>query len=105
MQILFTDRRYVLQVKTILDDDFFLHISFQKVSMYQMAVLLLFNKSHRWTVQEMEDETKIQREVLICTISSLLQSRLLTCLRMTEDSAKIDIDSNDNIELSADFHK
>ena len=70
-----------------------------------MAVLLLFNKSHRWTVQEMEDETKIQREVLICTISSLLQSRLLTCLRMTEDSAKVDIYSNDNIELSADFHK
>ena len=105
MQALFTDRRYLLQVNNPFGRYPFLHISFEKVSMYQLVVLLLFNKSHRWTIEQIEGETKMQRDLLIRTISSLLQSRLLTCSRMKKDVTEIDIDSKDNIEISTDFHR
>jgi hypothetical protein len=73
--------------------------------MYQMIVLLLFNKSPNWTVQQIEDETEIQKEFLLQTIYSLLTSRLLTCSRINEDFIETDINLNDSIQLSSDFTK
>lgn len=73
--------------------------------MYQLVVLLLFNKSSSWTIEQMEDETKMRRDLLIRTISGLLQSRLLICSRMKEDLTEVDIDLEDTIEISTDFHK
>lgn len=74
--------------------------------MYQMIILLLFNKSSSWTVEQIENETEITGELLIKTILSLLENRLLTCPRINnKDFTKINIDSNDIIQISNDFQK
>ncbi len=106
LQTLFANRQYHLQVKDLFEFHFFsLHIGHEKVSMYQMIVLLLFNKLPNWTVQQIEDETEIQKEFLLQTIYSLLTSRLLTCSRINEDFIETDINLNDSIQISSDFTK
>ena len=73
--------------------------------MYQMIVLLLFNQSSNWTVQQIEDRTEIQGQLLLQTIHSLLNSRLLTCTRLNGDFTEADINSNDSIQLSDNYTK
>jgi len=81
-------------------------VAFDKqVSIYQMVVLLLFNKSLSWTVEQIQDETQIKSELLIQILCSLLQSKILLCAEINEDSKEIDIRMNYTIKLANDFKR
>ncbi|CAF0900731.1 unnamed protein product [Adineta steineri] len=88
LQTSFTSQKYIFQVST-----------------YQMAVLLLFNKSLTWTVERLHDETQIKLDTLLQVISSLLKNKILICENInTDDDLKhTDIHMNYTIQLSNDF--
>jgi cullin 1 len=87
LQTLFTEPRYILQVST-----------------YQMIVLLLFNQQTSWIVEQIQDRTQIQSEILLQVLSSLLKIKLLICEEMnTTDES--DIKFNYRIKLSDNFRK
>jgi hypothetical protein len=44
-----------------------------------MVVLLLFNESVSWTVEQIQVETQMKSELLIPILDSLLKSRILVC--------------------------
>ena len=47
--------------------------------MYHMAILLLFNQSSSWTVKQLEEETKIETNLLLKLLGTLLERKFLTC--------------------------
>jgi cullin 1 len=90
LQTSFTKTKYILQVST-----------------YQMAILGLFNKSLIWTVEQIQDETQIQNEILVQILCGLLKIKLLTCedINMDGEIKESDIQSNYHIKLSENFKK
>jgi cullin 1 len=88
LQTLFTKTKYILQVST-----------------YQMTVLLLFNKSSNLTVEQIQDETQIQNEILLQILCILLKIKLLTCEEINPDGElkESDIQSTYRIKLAESF--
>ncbi|CAF0746367.1 unnamed protein product [Adineta steineri] len=88
LQTSFTSQKYIFQVST-----------------YQMAVLLLFNKSLTWTAEGLHDETQIKLDTLLQVISSLLKNKILACKNINtyNDFKHTDIQMNYVIHLSNDF--
>ncbi|CAF5040950.1 unnamed protein product, partial [Rotaria sp. Silwood1] len=68
LQILYTDKKYILHV-----------------SIYQMGILLLFNKLSSWTVEQMQDETQIKIDLFLQVLYSLLKSKLIKCYEINHD--------------------
>jgi len=90
LQTLFTKTKYILQVST-----------------YQMNVLLLFNKQTNWIVEQIQDETQIQNEILLQVLCTLLKTKLLICdeVNVNDDLKESDIQSNYHIKLADEFKK
>ncbi|CAF0804728.1 unnamed protein product [Adineta steineri] len=88
LQTSFTSQKYIFQVST-----------------YQMAVLLLFNKSLTWTVEGLHDETQTKLDTLLQVIGSLLKNKILACKNINtyNDFKHTDIQMNYVIHLSNDF--
>lgn len=61
-----------------------------QASTFQMAVLLQFNLSESWTVQQLSESTQIKLEFLIQVLQTLLKAKLLSC---EEDEADISANS------------
>ncbi|CAF1222336.1 unnamed protein product [Rotaria sp. Silwood1] len=55
------------------------------VSIYQMGILLLFNKLSSWTVEQMQDETQIKIDLFLQVLYSLLKSKLIKCYEINDD--------------------
>lgn len=72
-----------------------------------MTILLLFNQSSTWTVEEMQNETKIELNLLLQTLCSLFKHKLLTCRNLNndqiEDLTDIDNQMNYKFQLSENF--
>jgi hypothetical protein len=68
-----------------------------------MVILLLFNKSLKWTVERMQDETQIESELLIQVLCGLLKNKILVCTDINEDFKEIDIKMNHTIRLANDI--
>jgi hypothetical protein len=75
-----------------------------QLSMYHMAVLLLFNQSLNWTVKRIEAETKIKPDLLMQTLCVLLKHRLLACEQLSGSNfTKVDIKLDYDIQLATSF--
>jgi hypothetical protein len=75
-----------------------------------MVILLLFNKSLKWTVERMQDETQIKSELLIQVLCGLLKSKLLICTEINEDELdedlkETDIKLNYSVRIATDFKR
>jgi hypothetical protein len=56
-------------------------------------------------VEQIQDETQIKSELLTQILCSLLQSKILLCAEINEDSKEIDIRMNYTIKLANDFKR
>jgi hypothetical protein len=65
-----------------------------------MIILLLFNKSLNWTVEQMQGETQMKLELLISVLRELLKSNILVCAEVNED---FDIKIDYSIQLTNHF--
>jgi hypothetical protein len=70
-----------------------------------MMILLLFNEQLSWTVEQIQDETQIEWELLKQILWGLLKNKLLICEDLNEDSKEINIKRNNNIQLATDFER
>ncbi|CAF2987351.1 unnamed protein product [Rotaria sp. Silwood2] len=86
LQICFTKQKYTLQVST-----------------YEIIVLLLFNEKLNWTVEEIQDKTQIQSDLLLQVVCSLLKIKILFSKEISENFQDNDIKMNHTIELKEDF--
>ncbi|CAF3349714.1 unnamed protein product [Rotaria sp. Silwood2] len=86
LQICFTKQKCTLQVST-----------------YEMIVLLLFNEKLNWTVEEIQDKTQIQSDLLLQVVCSLLKIKILFSKEISENFQDNDIKMNHTIELKEDF--
>lgn len=68
--------------------------------MYHMIILLLFNHSLEYTVQQIHDQTQIQLTLLSPILNTLIQGKVLICTELI-DPTNVDIKST--IRLSTDF--
>jgi len=50
-----------------------------QTSTFQMAVLLQFNDSETWTMQQLEEITQMKNELLLQVIQILLKTKLIVC--------------------------
>ncbi len=74
--------------------------------MYQMVVLLLFNRSIQWTVEQIQSETQINIELLIKILNNLIKSKLLLCAQLNgEDLKQHDFYLNFIVQLADDFKR
>ena len=80
---------------------------FLQVSTYQMTVLVLFNKSLIWTVEQIQDETQIRYKILLRILCVLLKIKLLTFedISMDGEIKESDIQPNYRIKLCEGFKK
>ncbi|XP_054266813.1 cullin-1-like [Macrosteles quadrilineatus] len=65
-----------------------------QASTFQMAVLLQFNLSKSWTVQQLSESTQIRVEFLLQVLEILLKTKLVSC---DVDESKIDAESVMNL--------
>jgi hypothetical protein len=68
----------------------------ERLFCYQMNVLLLFNKQTTWMVEQIQDETQIQNEILFQVLCTLLKIKLSICdeINVNEDLNESDIQLN-----------
>ncbi len=71
--------------------------------MYQMIVLLLFNEQLNWTVEQIQNNTQIQYDLLIQVLYSLLISKIIFVKEIGENFQENDIKMNHRILLAEDF--
>ena len=75
-----------------------------------MVVLLLFNKSASWIIQQMHDETQIKEDLFLQVLCVLLKSKVIVCPEINEedleeDLKETDIKMNYTIRVAHDFKK
>lgn len=75
-----------------------------------MVVLLLFNKLHTWTVEQMLDETQIKSELFLQVLCGLLKSKLLVSPDIPDEELDDDLKESDirqsfNIRVNNDFKR
>lgn len=68
--------------------------------MYQMTILLLFNNSSEWTVENIHDQTQIKMDLLLQILGVLLRSKILI---RDQDDDQIQLDWNSTIRLANEF--
>jgi hypothetical protein len=74
--------------------------------MYQMIVLILFNKSLKWTIEQIANETQIKIDLLIQILNSLIKSNLLLCTQLNNEELKEnDLHMKYIIELATDYKR
>ncbi len=74
--------------------------------MYQMIILLMFNKAPNWTVKGMLDETRIEPELLFEVLYDLLKRKLLVCAEINKDKfRKTDIEMHYIIEVADNYKR
>ena len=78
-----------------------------QVSTYQMNVLLLFNEQKTWIVEQIQDKTQIQYDILLQVLSTLLKIKLLICenINVNDDLNENDIKVNYAIKVSDNFKR
>ncbi|CAF0852901.1 unnamed protein product [Didymodactylos carnosus] len=93
-------------------DTFYLKQNFIfQVSMYQLAVLLLFNKAEEYTVENLVDETLIKEELLLQVLCSLLKQKIITCTNLGGDNmnsnelTEKDLKNEYTLHLALDYKK
>ncbi|CAF1506264.1 unnamed protein product, partial [Didymodactylos carnosus] len=78
-----------------------------QVSTYQMIILLLFNESPEYTVEQIQDETQIELDLLIKILCLLLKEKIFICTDLSiEGQNKIEeenIKINFVIKLNFDY--
>ncbi len=62
-----------------------------------MAVLLLFNESTEWTVEQIQNKIQLNLGLLLTSFHHLVKSKILIC--------DTEIDGNSTLRLSEDFRK
>jgi hypothetical protein len=75
----------------------------EKVSLYQLIVLLLFNETPNWTVEQIQDKTQIKCDLLIPILCNLFKSKILVCTEISKDFQETDIKMNYMIQLANNF--
>ncbi len=75
--------------------------------MYQMVILLLFNRSLTWTVEQIANETQMKTDLLIQILNKLIKSNLLLCTQLNndEDLKGNDLDMKYIIALATDYKR
>jgi len=69
-----------------------------------MSVLLLFNRSLKWTIEHILNETQIKIDLLIQILNNLIKSNLLLCKQLNnENLEENDIHMKYIIELAIDY--
>lgn len=71
-----------------------------QASTFQMAVLLQFNVSTSWTVQQLQENTQIKPDFLVQVLQILLKAKLLT----SEDDES-DLQNNSVVSLYTGYKK
>ncbi|UJR37529.1 hypothetical protein I4U23_030231 [Adineta vaga] len=74
-----------------------------KVSVYQMAILLLFNSKESMTVEAMLDAIQIDSILLVQVLLTILKSKLLTCSGIDSDQIDDDFEES-NIKTDSVIH-
>jgi hypothetical protein len=63
-----------------------------------MMVLLLFNESTEWTVEQIQNKTGLNLELLRATFYNLIKSKIL----ISDDN---EINANSTVRIAEDFRK
>lgn len=69
-----------------------------QASTFQMAVLLQFNDSDSWTMQQLEELTQIKTDFLVQVLQILLKTKLLQC-----DDDENNLQPNSNVSLFSGY--
>ncbi|CAF1332483.1 unnamed protein product [Rotaria sp. Silwood1] len=59
-----------------------------QVSAYEMVILLLYNNSLEWTIEQIYKKTHIKTDILMEILYILIKSDLLTCLQIRKEDLK-----------------
>ncbi|CAF1155269.1 unnamed protein product [Rotaria sordida] len=75
-----------------------------QASAYEIAILLLYNDSLEWTIQQICKKTRIRTDILIEVLYILITSDVLTCLQINkEDLRETNLQMEHIIRLNDDF--